>query len=222
MADGRQRLGVRGFGGPIPVSDRLHGREQVLDEQCAAQRFFAAGYQPRETDVIVDVGAHVGPFTVLAAPLGSSLAARSTCWSPALENFEILAANITSNGINQRVRPSIGAQRHDRYRPAVPTTRRSAGGTRWAASRASYEEVLTQRLRSPRRAEDRVHRLSQDEHRGRRIRDLPAGADRHPAPNRLHGRGVASDRRQRRPRFYWICSRGRTSPRTSCEATTRP
>ena len=65
MTDGWPPLGVRDFAG-VRFRYRIGSiDEQMLDEQYAAPRFFAAGYQPRETDVIVDAGAHIGPFTVL-------------------------------------------------------------------------------------------------------------------------------------------------------------
>src|SRR5438552_3505379 len=50
--------------------------ELVLMSQYGAARFFPAGYQPREDATILDVGAHIGVFAVLAA------APRSRCCAP--------------------------------------------------------------------------------------------------------------------------------------------
>ncbi len=146
MRDGSQPLGVREFAG-AQFRYRIGSiDEQVLEEQYAAPRFFAPGYRPRATDVIVDAGAHIGPFTVLAAPLVPRGAVHAL--EPALENFEILQANIASNG-------SDNAHAHRLALSATSGTVRlyhapqswghTLGGT-WTAPGAPYEEVPTQTL----------------------------------------------------------------------------
>ena len=146
MTDHPQPLGVREFAG-VQFHYRIGSiDEHVLDEQYAAPRFFATGYQPRETDVIVDAGAHIGPFTVLAAPLVPRGAVHAL--EPALENFKILQANIASNGIDNvhahRLALSATSGTSRLYH-APQSWGHTLGGT-WAASGAPYEEVPTQTL----------------------------------------------------------------------------
>lgn len=75
--------------------------ELVLDSQYGAPRFFAAGYRARETDTILDVGAHIGVFAVLAArqvPRGVVHALE-----PGTENFELLQKNLDENQVDNAV-----------------------------------------------------------------------------------------------------------------------
>jgi FkbM family methyltransferase len=91
-------LGVREFAG-VRFRYRIGSvDERVLDDQYHGPRFFSGGYQPKDTDTILDAGAHIGVFTALAArqaPRGAVYALE-----PARENFDILRANVVTNGLD--------------------------------------------------------------------------------------------------------------------------
>jgi FkbM family methyltransferase len=76
--------------------------EYVLTSEYQRPRFFAPRYRPRSTDTILDVGAHIGVFTALAAravPSGTVHAIE-----PATENIELLRRNVEVNRLgNVRV-----------------------------------------------------------------------------------------------------------------------
>ncbi len=139
-------LGVREFAG-VRFQYRIGSvDERVLDDQYHAPRFFSGGYQAKDTDTIVDAGAHIGVFTALAArqvPRGAVYALE-----PAQENFDILQANIVTNGLDH-----VSA-----HRVALSDTTGSIrlyhGPQSWGhtltapppALEATFEEVPTQTL----------------------------------------------------------------------------
>ena len=67
--DHASRLRIGSFGGFQVAYRQSTADESVLEESFGENIFFAGvpEYQPAETDVIVDVGAHIGTFAVLAA-----------------------------------------------------------------------------------------------------------------------------------------------------------
>lgn len=139
-------VGIREFAG-LQFQYRIGSvDERVLDEQYHVPRFFPGGYRACDTDTILDAGAHIGVFTVLAA----SQVSRGTVYAlePARENFDILQANVVTNGLNH-VFP---------YRVALSGTAGSMrlyhGPQSWGHTlteppptvEATYEEVPTQTL----------------------------------------------------------------------------
>ena len=71
--------------------------EDILCPRYRRHRFFPPEYQVGSSDIILDVGAHIGIFTVLAArqaPLGKVFALEAE-----QENFTILERNIAANGL---------------------------------------------------------------------------------------------------------------------------
>lgn len=80
----------------LPVYVRQDGvDEMVLTEDYQRVRFFAPGYDLKDTDVILDVGAHIGAFTLLAAHRVSRGLVHSI--EPASTNFNLLLKNIAVN-----------------------------------------------------------------------------------------------------------------------------
>jgi FkbM family methyltransferase len=72
--------------------------EDVLTVAYQEPRFFAPSYVPGKADTILDVGAHIGVFTIKAAhrvPEGCVYAIE-----PASDNFEILQLNVAANGMS--------------------------------------------------------------------------------------------------------------------------
>lgn len=108
-------IGTRGSIGVQTLDGaRFHHRigttdELVLDAQYGSPRFLAAGYQARETDTILDVGAHIGVFAVLAArhvPKGVVHALE-----PGAENFVLLQRNLRENGVKNAVAHKLALSR---------------------------------------------------------------------------------------------------------------
>lgn len=97
-ADSAVALGVREFAG-LQFRYRIGSvDERVLDEQYHAPRFFSGGYRAKDTDTILDAGAHIGVFTAMAAlrvPQGAVYALE-----PAQENFDVLQANVATNDLD--------------------------------------------------------------------------------------------------------------------------
>jgi FkbM family methyltransferase len=75
--------------------------ELVLNSQYGAPRFFATGYRARETDTILDVGAHIGVFSVFAARLVPRGVVHAL--EPGAENFELLRKNLVVNEVGNSV-----------------------------------------------------------------------------------------------------------------------
>lgn len=74
-------------------------REKVIDAHMAftcitEEQYFPAGCAVRENDTVIDIGAHIGSFSLLAARRG---AARIVACEPEPRNFAQLAENITRN-----------------------------------------------------------------------------------------------------------------------------
>lgn len=74
--------------------------ELVLNESFDRDIFFSIvpEYRPKATDVIVDVGAHIGCFSLLAATKSPSGAIYS--FEPSAETFEILQKNVAVNRLS--------------------------------------------------------------------------------------------------------------------------
>jgi len=107
----------------LTISYRVNtADEKVLEEQFNRNIFFSRvpEYRPHHDDVIVDVGAHIGAFTLLAAskvPNGKVYAVEAS-----LDSFSLLQKNIEANQL-RNVRAfhlALGAERgtarlfHDR------------------------------------------------------------------------------------------------------------
>jgi FkbM family methyltransferase len=72
--------------------------EEVLRARYARNRFFASQHRLRPSDVVVDLGAHIGAFAIAAAqkvPCGHVYAVE-----PAGESFALLARNLAINNLN--------------------------------------------------------------------------------------------------------------------------
>jgi FkbM family methyltransferase len=57
-------------------------------------------FEVRSGEVVVDIGAHIGVFTVFAARRGCEV----YCYEPLPENFALLKLNVRLNNLNDRVR----------------------------------------------------------------------------------------------------------------------
>lgn len=72
--------------------------EEVLRARYARSRFFARERRLSREDIVVDLGAHIGAFTIVAAravPCGYVYAVE-----PAADTFELLARNVAVNGLD--------------------------------------------------------------------------------------------------------------------------
>ena len=87
---------------------RIWYREGTSDEavvrQVLADEGYAHGmpeYVPRAGQVVIDVGAHIGAFSILLAPAIAS--GRVYALEPCRESYELLARNIRENGLTNVV-----------------------------------------------------------------------------------------------------------------------
>lgn len=74
--------------------DQLFTKEIWTDE-C----YFKGGYDIKPGDQVIDIGGHIGLFTVLAAKLGANV----RTYEPVPENFDFLLQNIKENGVLDKV-----------------------------------------------------------------------------------------------------------------------
>ena len=90
-----RRLGLRKLHGMKLYFRKASVDECVLTTEYQKARFFADNYNPTDADIILDVGAHIGAFTILAA----QRAPRGTVHAiePSSENFKILSLNVSTN-----------------------------------------------------------------------------------------------------------------------------
>ena len=70
---------------------------EIWNERC----YTPAGFEISPTDVVVDIGAHIGVFSVFASRLASN--GRVYSVEPVPENFEMLKRNLTANGMKHAV-----------------------------------------------------------------------------------------------------------------------
>ena len=146
--------------------------ELVLKSQYGSARFFPEGYRPREDATILDVGAHIGVFAVLAAAQVPGGVVHAL--EPGTENFELLQKNLRDNKADNTVahRLALGATSdvvrlyhapgsvgHSLHLnpgwAAVPSEPRSPD----AAPQGEYEEVTSQVLEEF-LAENKINKVS--------------------------------------------------------------
>ena len=85
---------------------KFHVRPDTLDEFVVNEVY--ASYKHLELcdhDVVVDAGANIGAFAVMAASKG----AKVLSFEPEPENFELMLMNIELNGYQDMVQPTMGA-----------------------------------------------------------------------------------------------------------------
>ena len=70
---------------------------EIWNERC----YTPAGFEISPTDVVVDIGAHIGVFSVFASRLASN--GRVYSVEPVPENFEMLKRNLAANGMKHAV-----------------------------------------------------------------------------------------------------------------------
>jgi FkbM family methyltransferase len=98
---------IRGFP-PISQAKLLNGKsivhppkgglvEAILENWFEKSYFPNGFYTPKSEDVIVDVGANIGLFTIQAAQINPK--ARIAAFEPFSENFECLSTNISKFGL---------------------------------------------------------------------------------------------------------------------------
>jgi FkbM family methyltransferase len=77
--------------------DELFLREIWTDE-C----YFRGGYDIKPNDTIIDIGGHIGLFSILAAKLGAK---KVITFEPVKNSFDILVSNIKENNVESIVQP---------------------------------------------------------------------------------------------------------------------
>ncbi len=73
------------------------GDRGPLTEVCVYRFYTPEGFQIGETDTVLDIGAHIGLFSVLAARTATK--GRVYAFEPSNDNFELLKHNIDANHI---------------------------------------------------------------------------------------------------------------------------
>ena len=79
-------------------------RENTIDDVVVKhtwerQEYTKNGYDINFGDIVIDIGAHIGTFTVLARSYGANIIA----FEPEPENFKILARNLEINNIKAQI-----------------------------------------------------------------------------------------------------------------------
>jgi FkbM family methyltransferase len=75
------------------------GDFQVIDEIFIHKVYDYALSRLSEGDIVIDIGAHIGVFTLASALRGASV----LCFEPFPENFDLLVENIKLNGYLERI-----------------------------------------------------------------------------------------------------------------------
>lgn len=78
----------------------------VINEVWLERRYTPVGDEIKEGDVVVDIGAHIGVFSILAATCARGV--RVYSYEPFLQNFELLQHNIALNRL-QNIKPFSAA-----------------------------------------------------------------------------------------------------------------
>lgn len=94
--DGVERYRMRG--GALLYTRRNGSDLHMIDEIWAFRKYDYFGYRVRPGEVVVDVGANIGTFTVYAATVCK--AARVIAFEPFGENFAMLKKNVEANDLN--------------------------------------------------------------------------------------------------------------------------
>ncbi len=106
-------LGIRWLDGYCIAFRRGTSDEGVLSHSFSRDIFFAAmpDYQPRGGDVVLDVGAHIGDFALLAARRVAP--GQVFAVEPASETFEIMETNIALNRAGNVTADRLALAGHD-------------------------------------------------------------------------------------------------------------
>lgn len=98
VPDRPSAIGIGSFGGFEIAFREGTADELVIAESLDNDLFFAGfpEYRPAETDVVVDVGAHIGTFSLLAA--SKVRAGRVFAVEASLDSFNLMRINLALNG----------------------------------------------------------------------------------------------------------------------------
>ena len=75
----------------------------VISNMLVKDAFALDKAKLRKASVIIDIGAHIGAFSIYAASLGSNC--KVYAYEPERRNYELLVQNVISNGLQGRVTP---------------------------------------------------------------------------------------------------------------------
>lgn len=97
--DTPSKLAIGSFGGFDVAYRKDTADENVIDHSLVDERFFSAvpEYRPEDGHVIVDIGAHIGPFVLLASSKVGSVG-KVYAIEASEESFNYLRINVALNG----------------------------------------------------------------------------------------------------------------------------
>lgn len=92
LAEYRLRTGTK-------VRVRSKSDDRPIFNDIWLRQVYCAAQDIREGDVVIDIGAHIGLFSLFAASRG----ARVLAFEPFPENYALLAENVAANGMEDRI-----------------------------------------------------------------------------------------------------------------------
>jgi len=77
----------------------FHYREEsndldIIKENAGIKVYFKEEFRVHPNDIVIDIGAHIGTFSVIAASVGATVYA----YEPSTDSYEVLLKNIAANG----------------------------------------------------------------------------------------------------------------------------
>ncbi len=84
---------------------------KVLKEVWTRGSYTREGFEIKDTDTVIDIGGHIGAFTVYAADLAKK--GRVISFEPFADNYELLNSNVKLNGINNVTAENIAIGKED-------------------------------------------------------------------------------------------------------------
>jgi FkbM family methyltransferase len=98
----------------VKVRNRTNTDRAVIIEVYFKRCYTQEGFEISDTDVVLDIGAHIGVFTLLASKAASK--GRVYSFEPIPENYELLKENIALNGSSNVVAVKSALSNETGYR----------------------------------------------------------------------------------------------------------
>jgi len=112
--------------------------EAIIKSLWKTNSYFSLGYIPQENDIIIDIGANIGAFTIEAALFGAEV------WSyePWPETFEMLKKNIILNKVEKKVHAYMQGVYTRRTKMKMWESLRGHGGNNLYKNNCNPEKYL--------------------------------------------------------------------------------